>query len=180
MTNRGENRVQRRGQLASEPEPRKFRALGCDNQCQPLRHERTIGEDNARHNRIRRFHQGPRCSASTATATSLLSRSSRRFGTRWRCSAIRWRGDFARLERQTVLYRGRHRFHFLIGEQALRTVDGGPDVMIEQLDRLLVAMPLPRVVLGVIPLDAAYRIPLMNFTIFDRKRSRSRSRSWRS
>ncbi|WP_433621195.1 helix-turn-helix domain-containing protein [Nocardia sp. CA-120079] len=75
----------------------------------------------------------------------------------------------ARLERQTVLYRGRHRFHFLIGEQALRTVVGGPEVMIEQLDRLLVAMTLPRVVLGVIPLDAAYRIPLMNFTIFDRK-----------
>ncbi|WP_405182552.1 helix-turn-helix transcriptional regulator [Nocardia sp. NBC_01377] len=75
----------------------------------------------------------------------------------------------ARLERQTVLYRGRHRFHFLIGEQALRTVVGDPEVMVEQLDRLLVAMTLPRVVLGVIPVDAAYRIPLMNFAIFDRK-----------
>ena len=75
----------------------------------------------------------------------------------------------ARLERQAVLYRGRHRFHFLIGEQALRTVVGGPDVMLEQLDRVMVAMTLPRVVLGVVPLDTDYRIPLMNFTIFDRK-----------
>nr|WP_198428893.1 helix-turn-helix transcriptional regulator [Nocardia bovistercoris] len=75
----------------------------------------------------------------------------------------------ARLERQTILYRGRHRFHFLIGEQSLRTVVGGSEVMVEQLDRLLVAMTLPRLVLGVIPADAAYRIPLMNFTIFDRK-----------
>jgi transcriptional regulator with XRE-family HTH domain len=75
----------------------------------------------------------------------------------------------ARLDRQSILYRGRHRFHFVIAEQALRTIVGGPDVMIEQLDRLLVAMTLPRVVLGVVPLDTDYRIPLMNFTIFDRK-----------
>ncbi|MFG1793442.1 DUF5753 domain-containing protein [Nocardia sp. NPDC049149] len=75
----------------------------------------------------------------------------------------------ARLERQNVLYRGRHRFHFLIGEQALYATVGGPEVMIEQMDRLLVAMALPRVVLGVVPLHAHYRIPLMNFTIFDRK-----------
>ncbi|WP_338773044.1 helix-turn-helix transcriptional regulator [Nocardia vulneris] len=75
----------------------------------------------------------------------------------------------ARLARQNVLYQGQHQFHFLIGEQALRTVVGGPDVMVEQLDRLLVAMTLPRVVVSVVPIDAPYRIPLMNFTIFDRK-----------
>ncbi|WP_024805062.1 DUF5753 domain-containing protein [Nocardia sp. BMG51109] len=74
----------------------------------------------------------------------------------------------ARLDRQTVLYQGQHQFHFLIGEQALPTVVGGPEVMVEQLDRLLVAMTLPRMVLGVVPLDTDYRIPLMNFTLFDR------------
>ncbi|MFC8531778.1 Scr1 family TA system antitoxin-like transcriptional regulator [Nocardia sp. NPDC057227] len=75
----------------------------------------------------------------------------------------------ARLERQQILYRGRHRFHFIIGEQALWTVVGGPDVMIEQLDRLVTAMTLPRAVLGIVPLSAPYQAPLMNFTIFDRR-----------
>ncbi|MGQ4615179.1 Scr1 family TA system antitoxin-like transcriptional regulator [Nocardia sp. R7R-8] len=74
----------------------------------------------------------------------------------------------ARLQRQQVLYKGRHRFHFIIGEQALWSVVGDAEVMVEQLDRLLTAMTLPRVVLGIVPLRAPYRVPLMNFAIFDR------------
>ncbi|MGX1812181.1 helix-turn-helix domain-containing protein [Nocardia sp. NPDC055321] len=85
------------------------------------------------------------------------------------------RGDLdamvaARLERQRVLYRGDHRFHFLIAEQVLRTTVGDNDVMIGQLDRLLMAMQLPRVVLGIIPADTEYVVPQSNFCMFDRRK----------
>jgi hypothetical protein len=76
----------------------------------------------------------------------------------------------ARLERQQVLYRGDHRFHFVIAEQVLRTTIGDNDTMIGQLDRLLVAMSLPRVVLGVIPAETEYIVPQSNFCMFDRRR----------
>lgn len=77
-------------------------------------------------------------------------------------------GLSARLERQQVLYRGNHRFYFLISESVLHTRVGTPDVMVEQMDRLLTAMSLPRVVLGIVPTGAAYRTPVMNnFIMFD-------------
>ncbi|MBF6297828.1 helix-turn-helix transcriptional regulator [Nocardia amamiensis] len=77
-------------------------------------------------------------------------------------------GLAARLERQQVLYRGNHRFYFIIAEQVLHTPVGTADVMLEQLDRLLTAMSLPRVVLGILPTEAAYRTPVMNnFIMFD-------------
>ncbi|MRH90645.1 helix-turn-helix domain-containing protein [Nocardia sp. SYP-A9097] len=76
----------------------------------------------------------------------------------------------ARLEQQHVLYRGDHRFHFVIAEQALHTTVGDNDIMIGQLDRLLVAMSLPRVVLGVIPADTEYLVPQSNFCMFDRRK----------
>ncbi|MCM6778131.1 helix-turn-helix transcriptional regulator [Nocardia sp. CDC159] len=79
-------------------------------------------------------------------------------------------GLAARLERQQVLYRGDHRFHFILAEQALHTTVGNDDIMFGQLDRLLIAMSLPRVVIGVIPSDAQFIVPLSNFCMFDTKR----------
>ncbi|MFI5776821.1 helix-turn-helix domain-containing protein [Nocardia sp. NPDC051570] len=76
----------------------------------------------------------------------------------------------ARMERQQVLYRGDHRFHFVIAEQVLHTTIGDNDAMVGQLDRLLIAMTLPRVVLGVVPLETEYVVPQSNFCMFDRRR----------
>lgn len=72
-----------------------------------------------------------------------------------------------RLERQRILYKGNHRFYFILAEQVLHTTVGDNDVMTAQLDRLLVAMSLPRVVIGVIPADAAYEVPTTNFVMYD-------------
>lgn len=74
----------------------------------------------------------------------------------------------ARLERQKVLTHGDRRFHMVISEQALHTNVGGVDVMDAQLGRLLDLVKLPRLRLGIIPLDAPYRVPLHNgFWILD-------------
>ncbi|MGQ4619095.1 Scr1 family TA system antitoxin-like transcriptional regulator [Nocardia sp. R7R-8] len=73
----------------------------------------------------------------------------------------------ARLERQQVLYRGNHRFYFILAEQVLHTRVGTADLMLEQMDRLLTAMSLPRVVLGILPTGADYRTPVNNFIMFD-------------
>ncbi|WP_330254337.1 DUF5753 domain-containing protein [Nocardia sp. NBC_00565] len=75
----------------------------------------------------------------------------------------------ARLERQQVLYRGNHRFYFIISEQVLRTRVGTPDVMLEQMDRLLTAMSLPRVVLGILPDESEFRAPTHSFIMFDNR-----------
>lgn len=76
-------------------------------------------------------------------------------------------GVAARMERQQILYRGDHRFQFILAEQALRTAVGDTDVMIGQFDRLLAVMSLPRVTLGIIPARADYRVPTTNFVMFD-------------
>jgi len=76
-------------------------------------------------------------------------------------------GVAARMERQQILYRGDHRFHFIIAHQALLTIVGDADVMIGQLDRLLAVMSLPRVKLGIIPARAEYRVPTNQFIMFD-------------
>jgi transcriptional regulator with XRE-family HTH domain len=73
----------------------------------------------------------------------------------------------ARLERQQVLYRGNHRFYFILAEQVLHTRVGTSDVMVEQMDRLLTAMSLPRVVLGIVPSAHRYTAPTNNFIMFD-------------
>jgi len=78
-------------------------------------------------------------------------------------------GVSARLERQQILYKGDHRFHFVIAQQALLTRVGDHDVMLGQLDRLLAVMSLPRVALGVVPADAEYRAPTNQFIMFDNK-----------
>jgi len=84
-------------------------------------------------------------------------------------------GDFdaavaKRLERQRILYNGNHRFHFILAEQVLHTTVGDNDVMRAQLDRLLIAMSLPRVVIGIIPTDASYEVPTTNFVMYDTQR----------
>jgi hypothetical protein len=77
-------------------------------------------------------------------------------------------GAAARLESQRVLTHGDRRFHMLLGEQALHTNVGGSEVMAGQLEHLLAALRLPRLRLGIIPLDSPYRVPLNNgFWIMD-------------
>ena len=78
-------------------------------------------------------------------------------------------GVAERLERQQSLYRGNHRFHFVIAQQALLTTVGDDNVMIGQLDRMLAVMSLPRVTLGILPALAAYRVPTNQFIMFDNR-----------
>ncbi len=77
-----------------------------------------------------------------------------------------------RLERQRNLYQatGKRRFHFILAEQVLCTTVGDDDVMIAQLDRLLRAMSLPRVIISIIPANAPYEVPTTNFVLYDRHR----------
>jgi transcriptional regulator with XRE-family HTH domain len=76
-------------------------------------------------------------------------------------------GVAARMERQQILYGRRHRFHFVVAQQSLRTMVGDVDVMAGQLDRLLSVMSLPRVRLGIVPAGSPYRSPSHQFIIFD-------------
>jgi transcriptional regulator with XRE-family HTH domain len=77
-------------------------------------------------------------------------------------------GARVRLERQRVLSDDDRRFHFIVGQQALHTNVGGPEVMAEQLRRLLDRLKFPHIRLGFVPLDAPYRVPLHDgFWILD-------------
>jgi transcriptional regulator with XRE-family HTH domain len=58
----------------------------------------------------------------------------------------------ARMERQRVLYERGKRFAVVLEEQALRTWFGTSETQAEQLDRLLAAMSLPTVAVGIIPM----------------------------
>jgi hypothetical protein len=74
----------------------------------------------------------------------------------------------ARLERQRVLRTESHRFAFLLAEQVLRTRVGSTEIMIEQLDRLLAAMSMPNVSVGIIPSSAGLGAHTQTaFWIFD-------------
>lgn len=80
------------------------------------------------------------------------------------------RGVAARMERQQYLYKGDRRYNVILGEQALYTNIGGPDVLRGQLDRLLAIMTLPRLSLGIIPTKATYQIwPGNPFIMFDER-----------
>ncbi|MCM1967766.1 helix-turn-helix transcriptional regulator [Streptomyces sp. G1] len=73
-----------------------------------------------------------------------------------------------RLERQQYLYRGDRKFDVILGEQALYSNFGGPEVMKGQLDRLLTMMRLARVNLGIIPRSAHLELwPGNAFSMFD-------------
>jgi len=76
-------------------------------------------------------------------------------------------GVAARMERQQILYRGDHRFHFIIAHQALSTMVGDVNIMIGQLDRLLAVVSLPRVNLGIVAAQAEYRVPTNQFIMYD-------------
>ncbi len=78
-------------------------------------------------------------------------------------------GVSKRMERQQVLYRREHRFHFVIGEQALYRTVGGSGVMAGQLDRLLSIIGMPRVTFGIVPLAAEALTVVENFMIFDNR-----------
>lgn len=78
-------------------------------------------------------------------------------------------GVAERMERQTILYRGDHRFHFVLAQQALNTMVGGVETMIGQLDRLLAVMSLPRVAFGIVPDHTDYQVPTNQFIIFDNR-----------
>jgi hypothetical protein len=73
------------------------------------------------------------------------------------------------MQRQHILYKGNHRFHFILAQQALLTTVGDTQVMLGQLDRLLTVLSLPRVRLGIIPATATYQVPTNQFIMFDER-----------
>ncbi|MER7466616.1 DUF5753 domain-containing protein [Streptomyces sp. NPDC097981] len=75
-----------------------------------------------------------------------------------------------RMERQRYLYEGSRRYHVILGEQALYSNVGGPDVMKSQLDRLVALMGLARVSVGIVPMAARTDIWLgHSFSMFDNR-----------
>ncbi|WP_411084436.1 helix-turn-helix domain-containing protein [Streptomyces sp. cmx-18-6] len=73
-----------------------------------------------------------------------------------------------RLERQSYLYKGDRVFSVLLGEQALYSNHGGPEVMRGQLDRLMAVMALPRLSLGIVPRSAHLALWIGHaFSMFD-------------
>ncbi|GAA1017901.1 transcriptional regulator [Acrocarpospora pleiomorpha] len=79
-------------------------------------------------------------------------------------------GVSVRLRRQDVLYSNSRTFHFIILEAALKLGMATPDVMLGQLDRLMAAAAMPRVRLGIIPMQARLPYtPLNGFWILDRR-----------
>ncbi|WP_280494216.1 helix-turn-helix domain-containing protein [Nocardia asiatica] len=78
-------------------------------------------------------------------------------------------GVTKRMERQKILAKRDHRFHFIISERSLYTSVGGDTVMIGQLERLHSITGMPRVTLGIVPLTAPAHVVLENFTMFDNR-----------
>jgi transcriptional regulator with XRE-family HTH domain len=76
----------------------------------------------------------------------------------------------ARLARQSVMYDGARTFAIVLEEAVLRTRFGSAETMAGQLDRLLSAMTLPNVALGIIPSTATRKVVgSAGFWIFDDK-----------
>lgn len=74
----------------------------------------------------------------------------------------------ARMDRQRWLYHPGNRLHLLMWEGALRARVAPPEVLAAQLDRLMGAVGMDTVELGIVPLDAVLRIPpAAAFWIFD-------------
>jgi transcriptional regulator with XRE-family HTH domain len=78
-------------------------------------------------------------------------------------------GVSKRMERQQVLYRRDHLFHFVVGEQALYTTVGDDQTMIGQMDRLIAVQGMPRITLGIIPSRAPFETATTSFLMFDSK-----------
>lgn len=75
----------------------------------------------------------------------------------------------ARMRRQAVLRKGRHRYFFLVGEPALHATVGSSEITRRQLSHLLTAMDLPNVVVGIVPLTAEFFYRTTEFAIYDQK-----------
>ncbi|MBF8171110.1 DNA-binding protein [Streptomyces olivaceus] len=76
-------------------------------------------------------------------------------------------GVAKRMERQRVLYDGEHHYDVIVGEQALYTNIGGPEVMRSQVDRLLRDIDLPSLKLGILPATARLGMfPVPGFGIY--------------
>ncbi|MFE9583075.1 helix-turn-helix domain-containing protein [Nocardia sp. NPDC006044] len=74
-----------------------------------------------------------------------------------------------RMERQRILGRRDHRFHFVIAEQALYTTVGDSDVMMRQLDRLASLTAVARMTLGIVPASAEALVVSSNFAMYDNR-----------
>ncbi|MGH3588591.1 MAG: helix-turn-helix domain-containing protein [Pseudonocardia sp.] len=74
-----------------------------------------------------------------------------------------------RMDRQHVLYEGRHTFAFVLEESVLRAGIGGRETMREQLRHLLTVGFLPSVSLGIVPMQPAREAmrPVEGFWVFD-------------
>ncbi|MFF9000171.1 DUF5753 domain-containing protein [Streptomyces achromogenes] len=81
-------------------------------------------------------------------------------------------GVAKRMERQQVLYDGEHHYDVILGEQALYTNVGGPEVMRGQMERLLRDMDLPSLRLGILPATAEVDVvPMPGFNMYDGRRA---------
>jgi transcriptional regulator with XRE-family HTH domain len=84
-------------------------------------------------------------------------------------------GDYAggvagRLERQKILYKGEHRFEFIVTEAALRLRIGSQQVMDVQLAHIETVATLSNVDVWVIPVDVDARaIPWCGFNLYDER-----------
>ncbi|MFB8277836.1 helix-turn-helix domain-containing protein [Nocardia colli] len=76
----------------------------------------------------------------------------------------------ARIARQQILRRGKHRFHLLLNEQALRTTVGNDAVMEDQLEHLIELMTLPSLVLGIVPAHSVYFSRTTDFVLYDQRK----------
>nr|WP_232541987.1 helix-turn-helix transcriptional regulator [Nocardia bovistercoris] len=76
----------------------------------------------------------------------------------------------ARVERQSILHRGRHRIYLLVGEQALSTTVGDDAVMVEQLQHVIDLLSLPRLVFGIVPARSPYFRRVTDFVLYDRRK----------
>ncbi|MQS36509.1 DUF5753 domain-containing protein [Streptomyces katsurahamanus] len=76
-------------------------------------------------------------------------------------------GVAKRMQRQQVLYDGEHHYDVVLGEQALYTNIGGPEVMREQIDRILRDIDLPSLTLGIVPASARMNMhPVHAFNMY--------------
>jgi hypothetical protein len=66
----------------------------------------------------------------------------------------------ARMRRQDVLYTPGKQIELVIGEAALRTWYGTPETLRGQRDRLVAALDLPGVRIGVLPFDRPHPVPV--------------------
>jgi transcriptional regulator with XRE-family HTH domain len=74
----------------------------------------------------------------------------------------------ARMERQRMLFSGRHRFGLLMEEYVLRAAVCDPETMAGQLGQLLAVSTSPFVSIGVIPTGAGRpHLPVEDFYMFD-------------